>query len=55
MIKKLYLGIKSVLLFVFFKLRYGRRISMRLINSIKGNINIDLDSDGKITIRAMIM
>ena len=40
--KKLVLFLKSVIVVVIYKMRYGKRSKMNLINSIRGRIYIEL-------------
>lgn len=43
--KKLVLFLKFVIVVVIYKMRYGKRLKMNFINSIRGKIYIELFKD----------
>lgn len=53
--KKVYIGIKSLLYFLFYKLIYNRRITLRPLNSIKGLLKITMSSHGEMKIGRFLM
>ena len=55
MLKKLYLLINSILHFAYVKLRFGQKIDIHLINSIKGKLSIEMLEKSKIKIGGFLM
>lgn len=55
MIKKIYLLIVSLFYFTKYKLLYGSRISLSLINSIKGKFKVEIFSGGEVHIGSFLM
>lgn len=55
MIKKVLLGIKSIFIFLKFKLLFSNKISISVINSIKGKLIISINDNGSITIGKFMM
>lgn len=53
--KKVYLTFKSVMLFFLLKIRYGSRISLSLLNSIKGQLKVELFPGSKLQIGNFFM
>ena len=53
--KKIYLGIKSVIMWMWFKVKYRASVNMSLINSIKGKLLIDITKGGKLSIGSFLM
>ncbi len=54
-IKKVFLGVKSILFYVISKIKFGKRISMSKINSMKGRVNIELQSNSSCNIGSFLM
>lgn len=55
MIKKIYLLIVSFIYFTKYKLLYGSRISLNLINSIKGKFRVEIFDEGEVRIGKFLM
>lgn len=55
MIKKIYLGLKSVFIWTILKLRYRFNIKLNCINSIKGKFSMDIKKGGKVHIGNFLM
>ena len=53
--KKIYLCIKSLTIWLWMKVRYGAAIKLSLINSIKGKLFIDITKGGKLNIGSFLM
>lgn len=53
--KKIYLGLKSVIIWLWIKVRYGAAIKLGFINSIKGKLLIDITKGGKLNIGSFLM
>lgn len=53
--KKILLGFKSVLFFLISKLRYRKRIQTHIINSIRGNINLQLHGKSTLKVGTFLM
>lgn len=53
--KKIYLAFKSVFLFLLLKIRYRSRISLAIINSIKGQFKVELGSGANLQIGNFFM
>lgn len=54
-IYKVLMAIKSIFVFVFYKIRYNYRISISLINSIKGKLKIELKKKATLKIGEFFM
>lgn len=54
-IKKIWLFIKSIILFVFFKIKYKSYFSISMINSIKGILRVELQKNAKVDIGKFLM
>lgn len=52
---KVYLGVKAVSLYSRYKLQYGGLVKMSIINSIKGNLFIDILENGRLVIGKFMM
>lgn len=55
MLKKIKLLMKSILYYIIFKVKFGKRIGIHLINSIRGKLNIELFDGAKINIGKFLM
>ena len=55
MIKKIYLALKSVLYYVYLKIRFRKKLAIHLINSIKGKLNVEMIDTSKINIGKFLM
>lgn len=55
LIGKTYMCIKSVCIYMKYKILYGRRIDFYKINSIRGNLLIELHKDAKCSIGKFLM
>lgn len=53
--KKILLGIRSLLFFFRTKLKYGKKIQIHMMNSIRGKFIIDLQSKSKLKIGTFLM
>lgn len=53
--KKLVLFLKSVIVVAIYKMRYGKRLKMNFINSIRGEIYIELFKDANLKIGKFLM
>lgn len=53
--KKIYLGIKSVIMWMWLKVKYRASVNMSLINSIKGKLLIDITKGGKLSVGRFLM
>lgn len=55
MVKKIFLGLKSVYTFVKYKVIFGKNININLINSIRGKLKINIDNNGYVAIGKFMM
>lgn len=55
MMYKIILEIKAIFLFCFFKIRYLKKIQLSIINSIRGKLKIDLQSNSNLRIGKFLM
>lgn len=55
MLKKITLGIKSIIFFLLTKIKYGNNVSVKLINSIKGKLQVELDKSSNLAIGNFLM
>lgn len=55
MFRKVFIGIKSLIIFVLYKVRYGSNIHLNIINSIHGEISIDIQNNSNIKIGKFLM
>lgn len=55
MSRKIWLGVKSLILFICNKIKYGNRIKMHPINSVRGKLVMDVDTQGCISIGRFLM
>ena len=53
--KKVYIGIKSLLYFLFYKIIYNRRLTLRPLNSIKGLLKITMSPHSEMKIGRFLM
>lgn len=52
---KIGLGIKTICIYIKYKIKYGKRIFMSKLNSIRGKLVIDLEHDGTLSIGNFMM
>lgn len=53
--KRLFLFIKSIYVYLMLKIKYGSSVKISLINSIKGNLSIDLDTESNLEVGNFLM
>ncbi len=55
MIRKINKAIKSILIYAKNKLKYGKKCKMKIINSIRGKLIIDIEKNGNLNIGKFLM
>lgn len=55
MFKKILLGIRSLILFMRYKIKYGSNIHLSVINSIRGKFSIDIQNNSNIKLGKFLM
>lgn len=55
MIKKIYLMLKTIFIYILYKIKYKQRIKIMLLNSIKGKLKIELEKQSFLNIGKFIM
>ncbi len=54
-VKKIFLGIRSLILFIWYKIKYGNNIHLSVINSIRGKFSIDIQNNSNIKLGKFLM